>query len=815
MPVIEPPIETRSRSLRQIPFNEVTLTDDFWQPRLLTQKRTTLPFALEKTERAVINLRRCGNYLKGVPDELPMPHRFVTSDLYKVMEGAAYLLMVEPDPELEARMDELIALIGEAQQDDGYLYISHICKHISSVAEMGETPYSHLVHSHEVYNVGHMYEGAVAYFRATGKRAWLDIAEKSARHLNSALFEGDPNYNNGAPVNQAPGHQETELALCKLYQVTGNELYLDMARKMLDIRGITYQPSGEGVMHPEYAQQHRPVAEQERAVGHAVRAGYMYAGMADVDALSGTDTYREALENVWRDIVDTKMHITGGLGAIHGIEGFGPAYDLPNKDAYNETCAAIANVLFNYRLTLMTRDAKYFDVAEVALFNNSLAGVSLSGDRFFYVNPLEADGTELFNHGAAGRSPWFDCACCPSNVARIMPQVAGYMYASDDTEIMALLYGGSEVEVALADGPVQLKQTTGYPFDGDVKIDVNLRSPQTFALTLRIPTWTGDQFVPGELYRYETSNAERRTSNVEVRVNSQVVNGEAKNGFVSIDREWLDGDVVELHLPMDVRFSRCDERVVDNRDRFAVTRGPLVYCAEEADNGGAVQRLWSDGVPAAENCGVRKFADGELAGMTAIDMPMRDLDANEVAATLVPYFAWNNRGNASMNVWFPTSRESAAKATAEAAFDDSKYGIISVSSCGDEAHATALHDGRRPQSAYDRSIDHWRSDETFADEHVVTLTFDGSQAVESLGVYWFVDGDTDLPASWRMDYLAHGEWHPFELYVTDFFGTDMNRYVVVHPAADLSCEALRLVITPQVGKDVGLLDLDLKIRRRI
>ena len=230
---------------------------------------------------------------------------------------------------------------------------------------MGLTPYSWVVHSHELYNVGHLYEGAVAYYEATGKRAWLDIAQKSARHVNKAFFEGDPNYNNGTPLNQAPGHQEPELALCRLYRATGEELYLEMAKKFLDIRGVTYCPEGEGTMSATYAQQHAPVTEQDTAVGHAVRAVYMYAAMADVSALTGDDSYLEALENIWKNIANSKMHITGGLGAIHGIEGFGEDYDLPNLDAYNETCAAIANVFFNHRMTLLHKDAKYSDVAEI------------------------------------------------------------------------------------------------------------------------------------------------------------------------------------------------------------------------------------------------------------------------------------------------------------------------------------------------------------------------------------------------------------------------------------------------------------------
>lgn len=261
---------------------------------------------------------------------MPFPHRFLSSDLYKVMEGAAYLLMIKPDPALEKRLDAMIDVIADAQQDDGYLYVAHICK-IAHSGEMGERPYSYVVHSHELYNMGHMYEGAIAYYRATGKDKWLKVAEKSARHINKVFFQGDPNYNGGRPVTQAPGHQELELALCKLYRVTGNRLYLDMAKRFLDIRGMTYRPEGEGVMAPSYAQQHAPVTEQDRAVGHAVRAAYMYAGMADVSALTGDMSYAYALDKIWHNIVDTKMHLTGGLGAVHGIEGFGPEYVLPKK----------------------------------------------------------------------------------------------------------------------------------------------------------------------------------------------------------------------------------------------------------------------------------------------------------------------------------------------------------------------------------------------------------------------------------------------------------------------------------------------------
>jgi len=650
--------------LAPVPFNKVELADDFWLPRLKTQVRVTVPHALKQTEPAVENLRRCGNFLHGRGAEKPFPHRFVSSDLYKVMEGAAYLLTIERDPALEKQMDDIIHIIADAQKDDGYLYVAHICG-VARPREMGLTPYSWIVHSHELYNMGHMYEGAVAYYRATGKEAWLKVAEKSARHIHKVSFEGDPDYNGGKPLRQAPGHEEIELALCKLYRVTGKRLYLDLARKLLDVRGVTYRPDGEGVMAPTYAQQHKPVVEQRKAVGHAVRAGYLYAGMADVSALTGEKSYAQALDHIWRHIVDTKMHITGGLGAVRGIEGFGPEYVLPNKEAYNETCAAVANVFFNVRMFLLHQDATYFDVAEVALLNNALAGVGMSGEEFFYVNPLEADGKTKFNHRSAGRAPWFGCACCPSNIARLIPQVSGYMYAHTDAAIYVTLYGGNRTAIPLAGGTVKVEQKTRYPFSGRVDLTLSPEKPLAFSLRLRIPTWARDRFVPGALYAYADEAAEAWT----VRVNGRPVDAPLEKGFAVIEREWTAGDTVRLDLPMPVRVSTCTEKVEANRGRVAVTRGPLVYCAEEVDNGGPVQRFFIPEVPAAGQAKTAAIADGPLAGVVTVTLPAKEVagdgSAKDARLALVPYYAWNNRGEKSMIVWIGRTPDLAHTAAAD------------------------------------------------------------------------------------------------------------------------------------------------------
>ncbi|MEC7449700.1 MAG: beta-L-arabinofuranosidase domain-containing protein, partial [Planctomycetota bacterium] len=333
------------------------MTSDFWRPRLETQRKTLVPFAFERTQPGVEHLKAARDFLAGKKVEDHRAHRFIDSDLYKVMEGAAYLLQLRRDPDLEKTLDELTDVIAGAQHENGYLYPSHTTGAGTSKDMMGDRPYAFIVHSHELYNVGHLYEAAVAYYQATGKKKLLNVAEKSAEHINRVIFEGDSDYNQGKPIQQAPGHQEMELALVKLYRVTGKPLYLDMARRFLEIRGVTYVPEGEGVMAPTYAQQHAPVTEQEEAVGHAVRATYLYAGMADVGTLTGDPRYAEALAKIWGNITNTRMHITGGLGAVHGIEGFGPQYELPNADAFNETCAAVGNVLFNYRMFLLNKDA--------------------------------------------------------------------------------------------------------------------------------------------------------------------------------------------------------------------------------------------------------------------------------------------------------------------------------------------------------------------------------------------------------------------------------------------------------------------------
>lgn len=797
--------------LKAIPFEQVTLEDNFWRPRLIIQKETLVPFALDKVRPAMDNLRKTGQYLKGDKSELPFPHRFVASDLYKVMEGAAYLLTLEKDPALEHTMDSIIDLIGAAQKPDGYLYEAHTTG-VSAQHEhwggggMGDRPYSWVVHSHELYNMGHMYEGAVAYYQATGKDKWLRIAEKSARHINHVFFEGDPAYNGGEPVMQAPGHEEIELALVKLYQATGDTLYLNMAKRFIDIRGITFKPEGEGVLTPSYAQQHQPVRDQRKAVGHAVRAAYLYSGMADVMAQTGDTSLRPALDSIWGNIVDTRMHITGGLGAIHGIEGFGPEYELPNMGAYDETCAAVGNVLFNYRMFMAEKDGKYIDVAEVALYNNVLAGVNLEGNRFFYVNPLEANGRRAFNQGLKGRAPWFGTACCPSNLARLIPQIPGMMYAHTDDDIYCTFYGGTSATIPLGRGNVGIRQETGYPFDETVSLTVSPeKASQKFALHLRIPTWAGDRFVPGKLYSY----VNRQPGTWSLTVNGKPAKVKVDKGFAVIDRKWEKGDRVELHLPMGVMYSKAIDNVEADRGRLCITRGPLVYCAEAVDNASAPASYVIS--PTEENAVIRK-GEGLMKDIDFITVSAHSIQNHgDTKLTLVPYYAWNNRTDGAMIVWLAATDEVAHAAMPS--MPDYIADVTATYTCeSDDIHPVLTN--KFPSSSHDTSMLRWTSWPRKGEKQSIELKLTHPVGLESLAVYWYDDGgDVRMPEAWKVEYLQDGAWHEFPVYVTDEYRMLKDQYNMIHPGRDIMPEALRINITPRQDASAGILGIQLEVAK--
>ncbi|MEM8681176.1 MAG: beta-L-arabinofuranosidase domain-containing protein, partial [Planctomycetota bacterium] len=633
------------------------------------------------------------------------------------------------------------------------------------------------------------------------------VAEKNARHIHRVFFEGDPAYNEGKPIQQAPGHQEIELALVKLFRVTGEPLYLDMARKFLEIRGVTYVPDGEGVMAPTYAQQHAPVADQNEAVGHAVRATYLYSAMADVGTLTQEPSYAEALERIWGNIVNSRMHITGGLGAVHGIEGFGPPHELPNHHAFNETCAAVGNVFFNYRMFLLHKDAKYLDVAEVALFNNVLAAVNLAGNRFFYVNPLESDGKYPFNHGTAARAPWFGTACCPSNLARLVPQLSGMTYASDEDNLYVAFFAASRTQTTIRGTQLNLEQITNYPNDGQVEVVLHPTAPVRFRLQLRVPSWTDQQFVPGQLYQFAKPPIEP----VQLTVNDEPVELVIERGFAVVDREWQAGDRVQLELPMPPRFTTCHPAVAANRGRVAITRGPLVLCAEGVDNGGATQRFFFNDLPDPSTCEVAEM-EIEHGSFLQVKLPAEAItDSGAIEATqliLTPYYAWNNRGISTMTVWFPRSRD-LTEFDPTALSEESVFTSLKASHTFEDDTVSAVGDGMQPRWSSGNKSLRWSSRPQAGKPQWIEGEFAKTRNVRSVGVYWFVNGEhVKLPAEWSLEVKRHDAWEPFELYVTDAYGRDVNQFNVVRPAAPLACDGIRLNMTPQPDACVGVLEID-------
>lgn len=778
-----------------VPFNSVSLTEGFWENRMETELDVTIPFSVAQSESAVERFRRASAFLAGKSTELPESHRFISSDLYKVMEGVAYSLMIKPNKELEKFMDETIELIAGSQREDGYLYISHICGN-PYPEEMGEKPYSFIVHSHELYNVGHMYEAAVAYYQATGKDKLLNVAIKNAKHVNKVIFEGgDPNYNDGKPIMQTPGHEEIELALCKLYRVTEDKLYLDMAKKFLDIRGVTYIPEGEGVMSPTYAQQQAPVKDQREAVGHAVRAAYLYTAMAQVDALTGRNDYSEALNAIWDDLVTTRMHITGGLGAVAGVEGFGNHYELPNLTAYNETCAAVANVFFNHAMFLDSGDAKFLDIAELSLFNNALAGISLHGDRFFYVNPLEANGVLHFNQGCGGRAAWFACACCPPNISRLILQVPGYMYSYSKESIYLTLYGGSRTTISLRNTDIKLNQASNYPFDGNVKVTVEPDKDVKFAMHLRIPTWaTSKEFVPGGLYPFK----KKVEQPVMLKVNGKAIKYKIDKGFAIVSRTWKKGDIIELNIPMPVRFVGCVPDVKDNIGRTAVTRGPLVYCAEEIDNNRPVQSLYLGDINESQ-ASVTTIPSGELRGIEKIDL---------TNIALIPYYAWCNRGDdRTMLVWIHNEKDSIGEQPYEMAYIRNVKDVKASSIvAGNNISLEAICDGEVGENSSDSNPKGWISQNL--ENQWIEIGFKEPFELNSLSAYWIVrNNEVDVPKSWTVEYKVGDTWEKMKLYITDSYQNEQDKFNVIHPASTIETNAIRIHIEPQEGKAVGISEI--------
>jgi DUF1680 family protein len=618
-----------------VPFTDVVIDDTFWSPRITTNRTVTIPYDFQKCEETgrITNFTKAAGWMEGDHEGI----FYNDSDVFKIIEGAAYSLNLHPDPELDHYLDEVITQIAGAQEPDGYLYtIRTIAERTGKPERLlpdreGLTRWSHTRVSHELYNVGHLYEAAVAHYRSTGKRSLLDVAIKNANLIDSVFGPGKR--------ADVPGHQEIEMGLVKLYQVTGEQRYLNLAKFFLDERGHAHGRELY-VLHgnPGYMQDHLPVVDQREAVGHAVRAGYMYCGMADVAALTNTTAYIEAIDAIWENVVGRKLYITGGIGARHQGEAFGDDYELPNLTAYAETCAGIANAMWNHRMFLLHGDSRYIDVLERTLYNGIISGISLSGNRFLYVNPLAFDGKFHFNRHFLERQPWFDCSCCPSNIVRFLPSLAGYAYAHKSNEIYVNLFLGGTASLELPVGQVQISQVTNYPWDGEITITLETDDPKSFGLNIRIPGWARNEPVPSNLYHY----LDDASTTPLLSVNGEAIPIVLEQGYARIERTWQPGDVVQLSLPMPVRRVGSHPNLAENEGRVAIERGPIVYCAEEIDNQGGM-----DALHLSDNADLRPTAQPELLGGCVT--LKASLDNNHL--TLIPYHLWAHRELGQMAVW--------------------------------------------------------------------------------------------------------------------------------------------------------------------
>ncbi|MGH9160058.1 MAG: glycoside hydrolase family 127 protein [Vicinamibacteraceae bacterium] len=776
--------------VKPVPFTAVHLNDEFWTPRIETNRKVTIPVAFQQCERTgrVDLFVRAAAALRGetLTNKKPPGYPFDDTDVYKVIEGASYALSVHPDPKLDAYVDDLVAKIAAAQEDDGYVYTTRTINPSNPHEWAGQARWElERDDSHELYNLGHLFEAAVAHYQATGKRALLEVALESADLLVRTFGPGKRSI--------WPGHQITEMGLVKLYRVTGNQRYLDLAKFMLEERG----PNPGEKTNPRglaYNQAHLPVIEQSEPVGHAVRAMYMYSGMADVAALTGDVGLRAAGDRIWENLITSKLYITGGIGATGAGEAFGRPYELPNMTAYNETCASIGMDFWNHRLFLLHGDAKYIDVMERTLYNGLISGVSLDGKTFFYPNPLESNGQHE-------RSEWFGVACCPGNVTRFMASVPGYVYATERDTLYVNLFAAGTADIAMTEGKVKVAQKTRYPWDGAVRVTLNPDRARQFTVKLRIPGWARDVPVPSDLYRF----LDKGRDPVTVAVNGEPVDVEIAKldkGYVAITRTWRPGDGIELTLPMPVRRIVAHESVEADRGRIALQRGPIVYAAEWPDNPN--HRVRNIVLPDSARL-ESTFRDDLLNGVQVIEGQAYGLayDATgnvskqEQRFTAIPYATWANRGRGQMGVWIART-EAHARPT-----PSSTVATTSTVTTSARKDPRAINDGEDPNSSDDPSsyFDWWPRRGT---TEWVEYDFDTTATVSRVEVYWFDDtgrGEVRVPASWRILYKEGTEWKPVE--ASDAYGVAKDRFnnVTFEP---VTTSGLRLEVTMQPKWSAGL-----------
>lgn len=635
--------------IQVVPFTQVTLTDNFWLPRIKINHTVTIPASFERCE----NTGRVKNFEMAAAKsgKFCTVYPFDDTDIYKTIEGASFSLSLYPDKGLENYIDTLITKIKNAQEPDGYLYTARSINPLETHKWAGKERWEKERElSHELYNAGHLYEAAAAHYQATGRRDLLDIAIKNA-DLVCSVFGHDKRH-------VAPGHQVVEMGLVKLYRITGKREYLETAKYFIEERGHfegydadSKDPWKSGA----YWQDHKPVVEQDEAVGHAVRAGYLYAAMADIAALTNDSKFLSAIDTIWENVVSKKLYVQGGVGAVGDGERFGGNYELPNATAYNETCAAIANVYWNHRMFLLHGESKYIDILEKTLYNGLISGVGMDGNSFFYTNAMEIKNG--FNHSdmEASRSGWFTCSCCPTNVTRLIPSVPGYMYAQNNADVYVNLFIAGKTKLTVDKKEVQIEQQNNYPWDGNLSFKVTPKGASKFTLRIRLPGWAQDQAIPSDLYTFSDQAAKE----IVIKVNGVKVYYPVEKGYAVLNKLWKKGDLVEVALPMDVRRVLANKNLKDDQGKVALQRGPIIYCAEWSDNDGKV----SNRIVPQDAVFTTEFKPSMLNGITILksDVPAIKVNNSRSVSTesqpfvAIPYYAWAHRGKGEMMIWFPTS----------------------------------------------------------------------------------------------------------------------------------------------------------------
>ena len=772
--------------IQEVSFTQVHLNDDFWMPRIEINRTVSIPSAFHECEvnGRFDNFAIAAGLIQG---EHRGDFSFDDTDPYKVIEGASYSLAVHYDAALDHYLDSVINIIAQAQEPDGYLTTCVINK-CTRLSGWWGTHRWEKINSHELYNSGHLIESAVAHYRATGKKTFLNVAIKNADLVCKTFGP------NEGQIHRPGGHPIIEMALCKLYKVTGNKKYLDGAKYFVEETGRCT----DGHRPSEYSQDHMPILQQQEIVGHAVRAGYLYSGVADVAALTGDKAYFEALKRIWENMSSKKLFITGGIGSRPQGEGFGPDYELNNHTAYCETCAAIANVYWNYRMFLATGESKYIDICERALYNNVLSGVSLSGDRFFYDNVLESDGEHE-------RQKWFGCACCPGNITRFIASVPGYIYARQGKDIFVNLYAQGKAKI----GQVELEQTTDYPWDGKIRIKVT-KGGGKFAMKLRVPSWLKQSPTNNSLYTYLD-----KAKTYSVSVNGQSLYPENRD-YITITRSWKKGDVIELNFPMEVRRIAANDNAEDDRDKVALERGPIVYCLEGSDQ--ADGKVFNKYILNSADIQAH-FERDLLNGVVVLDGTANELQQDgtvkDVTFRAIPYSTWNNRGPQQMEIWVANTPAMAVATPlptiASKAQTFSNRGPIqndAPETAPTDNWASGVNDQWEPKRSSDTSKPYhywWLKQGT---TEAISYQFDQEYEVSNVQVYWLdfdhYDGNFRTPESWALYYKdADGQWQEVCDHTPYTVSKDCYNSVDFRP---VKTTGLKILVKLQPGNSGGILE---------